>query len=436
MLSLKLRVITTFIFALLLLSGCTQTLETKHVQFDVLHYHVQLKPDLEQKSLTGEVEIEFTMNATTKQASFDCGQLIIDQVTGTGVQTYRQEKQKVIVEFLKEGKTERKIKINYHGSPARGVVFLPKQKQLYTVFFTNEWMVCHDNPADKASFSLDLQTPKGLTAIASGNLMTKRELTNGVNEYLWKQDYETPAYTYGFAIGEFEQVQEVHHNVVLNYYASDHSSEELKTIFEMTPDMLAFFEEKSGIPFPQKSYSQLLMGNHYQEMSGFAVLKKGYGELVLKDRTETNLISHELAHQWWGNRITCVSWNHFWLNEGFATFMSAAYNEHRFGKEKYEENIEAYRQAYEKVKDKGADKPLVFPNWSKPTADDRTLVYFKGAYVLHLLRKELGDEAFWTGIKAYSQKYVGKAVNTQQFQQLMEESSHQNLQNFFDEWLY
>ena len=84
--------------------------------------------------------------------------------------------------------------------------------------------------------------------------------------------------------------------------------------------MLDFFESKSGIPYPQKSYAQVLIGNHYQEMSGFAVLNHKYGTMVLKDGTETNLISHELAHQWWGNRITCRSWKHMWLNEGMATF--------------------------------------------------------------------------------------------------------------------
>jgi aminopeptidase N len=171
-------------------------------------------------------------------------------------------------------------------------------------------------------------------------------------------------------------------------------------------------------------------------MSGFSVLKNTYGELVLKDSTETNLISHELAHQWWGNRITCENWNHFWLNEAFATYMSAAYNEYRFGKEKYDSDIASYYKVYQEIKKRGSDKPLVFKDWSNPSQDDRNVVYFKGAYVLHCLRKEMGDESFWEGIKQYSKKHFGQLVTTVDFQNAMEESAKRNLDDFFKEWVY
>jgi aminopeptidase N len=254
--------------------------------------------------------------------------------------------------------------------------------------------------------------------------------------YSWSQDHASPAYTYGFAIGSFNEFRENHQGISLNYYSHNHSSKKLETIFDKTGDMLSFFEEKSGVPYFQKSYAQILIGNHYQEMSGFAVLRNSYGDLVLKDSTETNLISHELAHQWWGNMITCENWNHIWLNEGFATYMSAAYNEHRFGKEKYQANIESYYSVYEKIKIKGADKSLVFDDWSNPTADDRNLAYFKGAYVLHLLREELGDQEFWKGIKSFSQKYYEKSVTTQNLQDAMEKSANRSLSDFFDKWIY
>jgi aminopeptidase N len=222
----------------------------------------------------------------------------------------------------------------------------------------------------------------------------------------------------------------------LNFYSKNHTSTQLKTIFSNTSDMIAFFEERSGTPYIQNSYSQILIGSHYQEMSGFAVLSDAYGALVLRDSTETNLISHELAHQWWGNLITCESWNHFWLNEGFATFMSAAYNGYRFGEEKYHADMDSYFQVYKAIKDSGQDKPLVFSSWFNATKEDRNLVYFKGAYVLHLLRIELGEQKFWHGIKSYSQKYFGKSVNTFQFQKSMEEAVGHNLNEFFNKWIY
>jgi aminopeptidase N len=148
------------------------------------------------------------------------------------------------------------------------------------------------------------------------------------------------------------------------------------------------------------------------------------------------LAAHELAHQWWGNQVTCRDWTHFWLNEGFATFMAAAYNERRFGRAAYLREIDARRARYEQVRDAGHDRSLVFPNWDRPTADDRTLVYQKGAVVLHELRATLGDRRFWEGIRRYTRTNFGKSVTAADFQQAMERSSGEALSDFFAKWVY
>ena len=138
-------------------------------------------------------------------------------------------------------------------------------------------------------------------------------------------------------------------------------------------------------------------------MSGLSVLSTTYAGSVLKDSSEIHLTAHELAHQWWGNRITCKSFNHFWLNEAFAVYMASAFNEYKFGKEKYLSDISLYKRIYDDVVKRGKDKALVFQGW-KALRDNRSIVYYKGAYVLHLLRQKMGDEAFWKGIQYYSQK--------------------------------
>jgi aminopeptidase N len=307
---------------------------------------------------------------------------------------------------------------------------------MYTLFHTSEWMVCNMQPQDRATIEMDITVEEGLTSIANGTLAGKKRNEANKTVYSWQQKEATPAYTYGFAIGIFHTWREDRQGKTFNYYSSLYDKNQLATIFTTTGDMLEFFEKKSGKPYFQSAYSQVLLGDHYQEMSGFALLKQSYGDLVLADSTEINLIAHELAHQWWGNMITCKDWGHMWLNEAFATYMSAAYNEYRFGSKKYEQNIKAYYDVYEKIKAKGADKPLVFNKWTNPTADDRNLVYFKGAYVLHLLREEVGEENFWKGIHHYSRLYYGKWVLTKDFQQAMENSSSKDLSQFFDKWVY
>lgn len=401
---------------------------------DVLNYQVQLKPDILAKTIVGEVRLTFSVAPTTKKVILDCGRLTIIDIKGKAVKDFQQQKRQLRLTLSEKLETTNEIVISYRGKPKRGLLFLSEPSQMHTVYFTSEWMVCNDAPSDKATLTLNLILPNNLTGIASGALIKEAPLADNLVKYTWQQTSPTPAYTYGFAVGEFNTLQEYYDGTALNYYAHHHSTEQLGQIFQHTGDMLHFFEEKSGVSYFQNIYSQILMGNHYQEMSGLSVLKNTYGALVLADSTETNLIAHELAHQWWGNQITCENWGHFWLNEGFATFMSAAYNEYCFGQHKYQADIDSYYAVYKKIKNKGKDKPLVFKNWVNPSPDDRNLVYFKGAYVLHLLKVELGDQAFWKAIKAYSQQYFGQSVTTQQFQEAIETATNKNLQAFFDEW--
>jgi len=402
---------------------------------DVQHYQVFLEPNFAEQSISGEERIVFTYTGTEGKVLFDSGDLEVLTVRGEGVLGFVQEDQQLGIFLANKPSPEYTVDIAYRGKPKRGLVFLEPGQQVYSVFHTDEWMVCRMNPDERARFQLDLIVPPGLVTVASGTLQDSIAAIQKMR-YSWKQDYETPAYTYGFAIGDWEVWQEQQKGHQLGYYAEQYTPAELAQIFRYTGNILAFFIEKTGIPLPQETYTQVLMGNHYQEMSGFAVLKESYGERILNDSTETNLISHELAHQWWGNMITCHSWNHFWLNEGMATFMSAAFNEMQFGRAKYERDVQSYRAVYEKVKARGHDKPLVFPSWSNPSGDDRRLVYFKGAYVLHLLREELGEDLFWQGIRDYTQTFYGQSVTTKDFQAALEESTGRDLAPFFEEWVY
>ena len=424
----------TFLLALVSLTPLfSQMADAKGL--DVLSYDLMLDVDIKKESFIGTVDIDFLVDPNENMVVFDCGNLYITEVTGRNVNGFIKKNKKVVISLDKSDGKKNSIQISYSGQPSYGIFFMPERHEVYTVFSTSQWMVCNDAPNDKAKFKVELSIPKGNLGIASGILKNTMEKGDRIH-YSYVQDYEAPSYTYGFAIGPFNKSEYVHRNISMDYYATNYSKAELDTIFRLTSEIIDFFESKSGVPYMQSSYSQILVGNHYQEMSGFAVLKESYGNLVLKDSTETNLISHELAHQWWGNMITCENWNHFWLNEGMATFMSAAFNESKFGKDKYQSDIDSYRNVYESVKKKGKDKPLVFADWSNPTSDDRNLVYFKGAYVMHLLREELGEKEFWNGIKFYTQKYFGRSVNTTDFKVAIEESADVDLNTFFNKWVF
>jgi len=405
------------------------------METDVLNYSVTLESDIVAKSVKGSVLIRVSTTSTTVE--FDCGELTIDAVREAAKPLQFSVANRRLRISLPTRERVREIEIDFHGTPKRGIRFFPDRQQVYTIFSTSEWMVCVDDPADKATLTFKLILPANLTPIANGNLISQRELPNNKRVSEWRQHAAIPTYIFGFAAGPFQVVKEKQRNVELQYLATNYTPIEVRRIFRDTPDMLDFFEDRAGVKYADRTYTQVLAaGGVEQEMSSFTALKESYDKQLLDNEQDLWLAAHEFAHQWWGNMVTCRDWNHFWLNEGIATFMAAAYIEHRFGREAYMRKIEAYRANYEKVRAAGKDKSLVFPDWNSPTREDRTLVYDKGAYVMHLLREEMGERAFWNGLRLFTRRYFGKSVVTSDFITAMEEANGKSLHGFSAKWIY
>ncbi len=433
-------------FWFLLLLWCagpfiSQAEATAQRPFDVLHYEARVEPDITQKTVAGEVRITLVSRTEKLTAvELDCGELTIKAVRDIGEDLqFTRSGGRLTINLSRPAKAGewRRITVEYRGTPRRGIRFFPEREQVYTAFSTSQWMVCVDAPEDRATLRLVLILPSKLKAVANGRLVSSRAWGEDKTAHEWMEEKPVPSYTYGFAAGPFRELTETHGRLSFRYLATPFSDDELRRIFRDTSDMVRFFEERAGVPYADRTYTQVLAERGYgQEMSGFTVMGEGYGRAVLKDEKDVGLGAHELAHQWWGNMVTCVTWSHFWLNEGMASFMTAAYKERRFGREEYLREIEASRKDYERVRDAGKDKSLVFPDWLNPTAEDRTLVYDKGAYVIHLLREQLGERAFWAGVRRYTRAYFGKSVTTADFQAAMERASGKNLSRFFNKWVY
>lgn len=432
---MKNALVVVYLFALCLGASAAVRTRTNYsaADLDVLHYDATIEPDIAAKTIKGTVVIKFVSDSD--QIEFDCGELAIDSVRLAGKPLkFAVKDRRLKIELPKK---TGELLIEYHGTPRRGIRFFPDRNQVYTIFSTSQWMVCIDDPADKATLTMKLILPASLTAISNGRFVSQRELPNAKRVSEWRQTNAIPTYIFGFAVGPFRVVSEKKRGVELRYLATDYSEADVRRIFRDTPDMLEFFEDRAGVRYPGPTYTQVLAaGGVEQEMDSFTALKESYGKSVLANEQDQWLGAHEFAHQWWGNMVTCRDWNHFWLNEGIATFMAAAYMEHRFGRAVYMREIETYRANYEKVKAAGKDKSLVFPDWLNPTREDRTLVYDKGAYVMHLLREEIGERAFWNGLRAFTRRHFGKSVVTTDFTTAMEQAAGRSLNKFFGEWVY
>ncbi|HVJ28903.1 MAG TPA: M1 family aminopeptidase, partial [Gammaproteobacteria bacterium] len=382
---------------------------------DVLSYTAVVEPNFETQSIIGRVHVAFTARSST--LILDAGDLVIDSVRDGGRPLpFAKRAAELHIELGTGARGgERAVDIDYHGAPRRGLSFAPDGNQVSASFATSQWLPVVDDPSERATLDLTLAVPAALrlreTASGQAN-ESKLSLETGKTMTRWALDRPMPSYLYGFAAGPFGGAGQYASDVSLLYLGPKTlSAEQLARIFAATPDMLTFFEAKSGIDYPFRAYTQVLLrGGRGQELAGLAMFGEAYGEGVLADERNIWLGAHELAHQWWGNGVTNESWNHFWLNEGIGTFMTAAYLEHRFGRDEYRRHIDAARVKYEALRDAGHDKPLVFPAWTNPSSEDRSIVYDKGAYVIHLLREELGEDAFWAGIRLYTTRHWEQSV--------------------------
>ena len=413
--------------------------------FDALHYAVRLDPDVSAGTLKGREALAvrigtYGVGVPASTLTFDCGELTIDTVHENGaVVPFAREGRRLVLRLQRPARPNerRRFDIEYHGAPRFGLTLLGDRAQAYTTFSTSQWMVAVDTPADRATLDLSVAVPAEWAAAGSGREVSRRRQPDGTTLYRWRQDRPVPSYTFGFVAGRFSEATARHGGVRLRYMGAGFSGDELRRVFRDTGAMLAFFEDRAGVRYPSDAYAQALVATSGgQELAGLAHMAEAYGRVVLDDSTATSLIAHEIAHQWWGNSIACRDWTHFWLNEGMATFMAAAFRERQLGREAYLVTVNAWRERLTQLRAAGHDKPLVFPDWDRPTADDRAVVYQKGALVLHELRETLGDTVFWTALRAYTREHVGHSVTTADFQAALEKASGRRLDGFFDEWVY
>src|SRR5262245_28646989 len=323
---------------------------------DVLHYAATVEPDIVARTLTGRVTIRVRVLAEgTTSVRFDRGELAIDSLREGGATLdfeLQPRRLRVRLRGLAKAGEMRTIEIEYHGAPRFGLQFVPERSQVYTIFSTSQWLVCIDAPEDQATLELGVVLPAGRRAVGSGRLVAERPRLAATVLHEWRQDQPMPSYTFGFAAGKFVEATAKRKGVAFRYLGELLSSGDLARVFQDTPDMIDFFADHAGVPYPGPSYTQVLVANTIgQEANGFALLSDPYGQGVLDDPTRISLSAHEVAHQWWGNGVTCREWTHFWLNEGFATFMAAAYNEHRFGRDAYLRDMEAARARYEQIRE-------------------------------------------------------------------------------------
>ena len=433
------RVFALCLLALFAAAASAEDQAVAGAGFDVERYRLQLRPDIQAGTLSGQMLIFAKARRDGLEAVvFDAGELEIAHVREDGDDlAFTREGSQLRIRLPKPARagTRLRFEIAYSGRPKHGLQFHPQRRELYTIFSTSQWMVCVDAPAERAAFELVLILPRDLRVAANGRAFPARDIEGGLRAHRWRQSEPMPSFLYGFAAAPYHEAVERQGGTRLHYLSIDLDRERLLKTFADTRDMLRFFEHRAGFPY-RGDYAQVLVARTVgQEMAGLAAISEEYGAKVLDDPQNRALLAHELAHQWWGAALTCRDWGHFWLNEGFANFMAAAWLEHRFGEAAYRAQVEGWERRVQRLRTESVDHPLVYARWFRPTSNDRAVVYQKGAYALHLLRLRLGEDRFWRGIRAYTRAHRGGSVTTEDFRRAMERASGENLADFFAEWV-
>jgi aminopeptidase N len=303
------------------------------------------------------------------------------------------------------------------------------------------WFPCYDFPNDKATSELIATVKKNFVVISNGKLLSvSDDAKKGLRTYHWYMDKPHSSYLISIVVGEYVKLQDYYLDIPLEYYVYKSNAKYAKLSFEKTPDIMKFFSEKIGYKYPYNKYAQTIVEDFvYGGMENITATTLTsstiHDERAHLDVSSDGLVAHELAHQWWGNLLTCRSWEHAWLNEGFATYFTALYFEYAKGKDEFQFNVYNMQRSA-RFADMTDKKPTVWNRYFDPTDVFGPHIYQRGGAILNMLRFVLGDELFWKAINYYAHKYAFQNVETNDFKIAIEDATGYNLKWFFDQWLY
>ena len=422
---------------------------------DVRHIRLEIGFDLDARAIAGIVHHTLApINAGLTAIDFDAAELEIASVNMGGVPlAHRLSGDSLHIDFgraLTAGE-EVTLSIAYTGHPRRGFYFnLPddgypnRPRQIWTQSQDEDarhWLPCYDFPNQKATTEVIATVPAGWFALSNGVLEARRENTDGTLVYHWRQTVPHVTYLMTLVAGDYVEVPDRLESVPVPYYVPPGQESDARRAFGRTPEMIRFFGEKIGVPYPYEKYAQIVvtdfifggMENTTATTMTDAIL---YDERAALDTDRDSLVAHELAHQWFGDLLTCKEWAHAWLNEGFATYFDLLFQEHHKGADEFAYARTANADIYFGEDSGHYRRPIVCNVYNEPIDIFDRHLYEKGSLVLHMLRYVLGDDLWWKAINHYVTKHARNVVATPDLQRAIEEATGRNLDRFFDQWVH
>jgi aminopeptidase N len=422
--------------------------------FDIRDIRLELRVDLPQKSVEGTATLQVRSLRALEHLELDAVDFQVKKVTLASnhgeprTVPHKHDGKRLIISLdpYWPAEQEATLRVEYRvENPKDGLRFFgptPADPETPLIVWSQGeptrnryWFPCSDEPDQRQTTEIVVTVPEGFEAISNGKLLSRRSNPDKTVTFDWRQDKSHPAYLVTLVVGQFDVVREDWDTIPVLYYVPKGKKDQVASTFGRTRDMLSFFSKRFGIHYPWDKYAQVAAFRHGGAMENTSATT--LGDNILQDRHSVldsnadGTIAHELAHQWWGDLVTCRDWAHLWLNEGFASYAEALWEEHKHGTDAYAYNM--YQKAGWAIT-AGKKRPVVDRHYGSPRSMFDGRAYPKGAWILHMLRRRVGEEGFWKGVQKYGSEHRLQSAETADFRRAMERVTGRNLERFFYDW--
>jgi len=353
------------------------------------------------------------------------------------------------------GRGRASVVVTYRAAPRRGLYFIEpdehypdRPRQVWSQCQEEDarhWMPCHDSPHLKMTTEITARVPAGWYALSNGALVSNDRPATGDWTYHWRMQDPHASYLVTLVAGEFaavvDEVTLGGRAIPISYLVPKGREGDVPRTFGRTPAMIQHFSAVTGVAYPWNKYAQIVVADFIFGGMENTTATTLYQHVLLDERAaldvgSDDLVAHELAHQWFGDYVTCRAWYEGWLNEGFATFFEHVWREKDLGADEYAYGVKADLDQYVAEAQGRYRRPIVCQDYDAPLDLFDRHLYEKAGLVLHALRTELGDTLFWQGVHTYLTQNARGIVETRDLQRAMEAVSGRGLGRFFEQWIY
>ena len=424
---------------------------------DIQHFDLDVTPDFKNRRVSGTAT--FTFQPILKplgQLRLDARDLEIHTVTGsTEIAAWQNTDRALIVTFAKPiaPTSQAKLTVTYEAEPKKGLYFRtpemgydPGDTHIWTQgepIEARHWFPCFDAPNEFFTSTMTCRVPDGMTALSNG-----RKVSDAVDEKTklrvikWSQEKPHVNYLITLVAGYFKRLEEKHGDLSMSFWTAPSDFANAANSFRYTKECMEYFEAEIGVPYPWAKYDQVTVQDfHWGGMENTSISTLNASTLFSSEteniRSSQGLMAHELAHQWFGDLVTCKDWSQLWLNEGFATYYTHLFAGHKDGIDEFRYSL--YRDQKRLTSRSNDTAPMVNRDYQVPEDMFRKygfLSYTKGSWILHMLRSQLGPDLFRKCVKTYLERHRHGNVVTEDLRSIIEEHSGRSFDRFFDQYVF